>query len=250
MRVVLISLPIGGENDLHDNGRMSVNANLFRNKALRSSAVQWSGQGVSSRLRTGLLLAVWGVFGAVLIHWFLQVRALSWTAMTQGASIQTVEMNNAGAGMGRNLALPAMAYVLGANPQVEEQADDGPQAPSTLNIQLLGVLMNGSGQRAVGVALLAVDGQPARVFRLGQEPMPGWQLARIEAKQVTLKQSAAPSSEQVVALAQPSPGAALPGMPLAPVPDGMLQPDLNPPVGNPEGGGAPAAARRFLLKQP
>ena len=229
---------------------MRVKTSLFRNKALGSSAVRWSGQGASSRLRTGLLIAVWGAFGAVLIHWFLQVRALSWTAMTRGASIHTVEMNNAGTGIGRNLALPSMAYVLGANPQAEEQADDGLQAPSTLNVQLLGVLMNGAGQRTVGVALLAVDGQPARVFRLGQEPMPGWQLTHIEAKQVTLKQSSAPSSEQVVALAQPSPGGGVPGMPLAPSSDAVLQPDLNTPVGNPEGGGVPAPARRVLPKQP
>jgi general secretion pathway protein C len=227
---------------------MQIKTSLFRNKAVRRTAVQWSGQGASSRLLTGLLLALWCVFGAVLIHWVLQLRALSWVATSPDIAVRSVEMGGAPAA-GRNLALPPLAYVLGAKLQGDEPAGEEPPASNTPNVQLLGVLMNGSGARA-GVALLAVEGQPARVFRLGQEATPGWQLARIEAKQVTLKQNAAPLGERVVALSEPTPRDAPLGVPPAPGPDAMLQPDVNPPIPNPENGGVPAATRRFLPRQP
>lgn len=220
-----------------------------RNKAVPSAPTRRSVQGAASGWRSALLLLVWFLCGTCLIYWFLQARALTWLPNTLASSVQTVPMDRFSEATGSSSAQPAMARVMGAIAPGSQSEDELPQAPSALNAQLLGVLMNGTGRQAVGVALMAVDGQPARVFRLGQEVMPGWQLARIAAKEVTLKQPKAPSGEQVVALAQPSPEN-MPVLPMpAQAPDGMLQPPLSPvPPGNPEG--RPAAPGRFTPKSP
>jgi general secretion pathway protein C len=48
---------------------------------------------------------------------------------------------------------------------------------------LLGVIASASGQ---GSALIAIDGQPPRAFRMGQIVQDGWQLQSLTPKQARL----------------------------------------------------------------
>jgi general secretion pathway protein C len=57
-------------------------------------------------------------------------------------------------------------------------------APSSVQYQLVGVIASTTGQ---GSALIAVDGQPPRAFRVGQEVSEGVKLVSLAPKQARLQ---------------------------------------------------------------
>jgi general secretion pathway protein C len=74
------------------------------------------------------------------------------------------------------------------------------KAPSRSQYQLLGVIASASGQ---GSALIAVDGQPPKAYRVGQPVQDGWTLVSLTPKQARLKSGSAemllelPSTEKL-----------------------------------------------------
>ncbi|MCZ2497283.1 general secretion pathway protein C [Xylophilus sp. Kf1] len=73
----------------------------------------------------------------------------------------------------------ALARTLGAVPD----AGPAPSAPAASRFVLLGVL---AGSSHGGAALLAVDGQPAKTFRVGSVVAPGFVLASVSPRRVVL----------------------------------------------------------------
>lgn len=71
-----------------------------------------------------------------------------------------------------------LARLLGATPEPA-----APAVPAAQRFVLLGVVASVSGQ---GLALMAVDGQPARPFAVGAELAPGFVLQRLAAREVRL----------------------------------------------------------------
>lgn len=104
------------------------------------------------------------------------------------------------------LAAPALpdadelARWLGASP-----AGEGP-APGQ-RFTLLGVMADAQGG---GVALIAVDGRPARPFVRGAELAPGWTIQRLAARQVHLGQTLDGPSQLTLNLPPWPPAAATP----------------------------------------
>ncbi|PUE12157.1 type II secretion system protein N [Limnohabitans sp. T6-20] len=70
----------------------------------------------------------------------------------------------------------------------------GPSSQTGSDYQLMGVIVSASGQ---GSALIAVDGQPAKAYRVGQTVQDGWTLASLTARQARLTSS---TLERVLAL--------------------------------------------------
>jgi general secretion pathway protein C len=70
------------------------------------------------------------------------------------------------------------------------QAEPNTSAPTQTSSQhqLLGVIASTSGQ---GSALIAVDGQPPKAYRVGQSVQEGWTLVSLTARQARLKSNTA-----------------------------------------------------------
>ena len=88
---------------------------------------------------------------------------------------------------------PAVAKALGG-------ATAAPQAPALISTQykLLGVIASGTGQ---GSALIAVDDQPPKAFRVGQDVTEGLKLVSLTPRQARLQ-----SSGQALVLDLPATG--------------------------------------------
>ena len=114
----------------------------------------------------------------------------------QGASLAPVPLASPSAGA---VSAPAdVARALGAAAAAPASA-----APEVSRYQLLGVIASGKGE---GSALIGIDGQPPKAFRVGQTVAPGVLLQGLSARQARLgTQMGGPT---LSTLALPGPGKA------------------------------------------
>ena len=104
-------------------------------------------------VRSGTL-ALWAAAGASVVFWGLRLSAPSTSALAPAVSFAPVAPD-----------AQALARLLGAGPVVTAAAPAAPGASLASRFLLVGVL---SGRRSGGgAALIAVDGKPAKPFRVG-----------------------------------------------------------------------------------
>ncbi len=125
-------------------------------------------QALSGMLLPTALLCVWGGVAFSAVSW-----GLRWSAMGQSPSgITQVVPGNV------DIDTSQVGRTLGAIPV------SGAAAPSWTNrLQLQGVLVGDASQ---GVALIAVDGKPAKPYRLGAQVAEGLILQSVQARRVNL----------------------------------------------------------------
>jgi general secretion pathway protein C len=159
----------------------------------------------SLRLMTALL---WALATASVVYWGLRLGGPGVTRAAP-ATAQTVPAADASA------RLVAIARVLGD----AQSAEASPAASAPSRFGLLGVVAQGSG----GAALLAIDGKPAKPYRVGSELEEGLLLQSVGPRHVVLAASA--SGPALHRLELPGPMAAVsaapaaaPAAPLAPRP--------------------------------
>ena len=117
-------------------------------------------------------LLVWGVVAFSVVSW-----GLRWSA-TDAASSRT----STAAQAVPEVDVSAAARTLGAAPM--QAAATSTSSPSqTSRFQLLGVLTGGPH---AGAALMSVDGQTAKPFRVGALVAEGWVLQSVEGRRVSL----------------------------------------------------------------
>ena len=132
----------------------------------------------------GLLAAlVWAAAAAGVMYWGLLLAAPK-TLPVLGLSSPPVLQGQ---------STPAVAKALGG-------ATAAAQAPALISTQykLLGVIASGTGQ---GSALIAVDDQPPKAFRVGQDVTEGLKLVSLTPRQARLQ-----SSGQALVLDLPATG--------------------------------------------
>ena len=126
----------------------------------------------SAGLRSGATWAaglLWLAAGLSVGYWFLQVRGQgAWTPV-QGLAPSAPQAD-----------LESVARALGAV-SVAEQPAAGPA--SVARLQLVGVVAQGRGQ---GAALIAIDGQPPRPWRVGAEVTDGLVLQSLDGRSARL----------------------------------------------------------------
>ncbi len=175
---------------------------------------------MSSRLTS---LLIWAAVAASVVYWALQLGVRA-TPVPAGAQVANAAPPPAG----------SLARLLGAVP-VQAVAQEA-AAPADARFRLVGVVAprpGGSG----GLALISIDGKPARAVSVGREVEPGLRLLTVSHRQAELGAAGAPG--MVLALpplaeanrGRPGDGTA-PGMP----PAMMRQPGDLPP----QPGGLPA----------
>jgi general secretion pathway protein C len=76
-----------------------------------------------------------------------------------------------------------MAQLLGLSPSAAASGVLKPSANAASRFKLIGVIAQG---RLRGSALIAVDGEPAKPFRVGETVTDGMLLRSVESRQVTL----------------------------------------------------------------
>ena len=120
----------------------------------------------------GLLSAlVWVAAAASVVYWMLLMMAPRSVPVV--GLISSPEL--------QSQSTPSVAKALGDAAAV-------PQAPvqNSAQYKLLGVIASGTGQ---GSALIAVDGQPPKAFRVGQEVNDGLKLVSLTPRQARLQSS-------------------------------------------------------------
>lgn len=116
-----------------------------------------------------------------------------------------------------------LSRVFGAPP-----SDEGPAAvapPQAARFQLIGVAAPRAGTRGPGVALIAIDGKPARPYRIGALVDGDWHLQTISARGISLGPSGGTPALQLelpvlpppATGTLPLPGAIPPPAPIVPV---------------------------------
>ena len=188
---------------------------------------------MSSRLTS---LLIWAAVAASVVYWALQLSGRA-TPVPAGAQVA-------------NAAPPAagnLARLLGTVP-VQAVAQEAAM-PADARFRLVGVVAprpGGSG----GLALIAIDGKPARAVSVGREVEPGLRLLTVSHRQAEL--GAAGAAGMVLALppmpeanrGRPGEGAA-PGMP----PGMMRQPGDMPTQPGLPGGLPPGPVQPGMLPQ-
>lgn len=102
-----------------------------------------------------------------------------------------------------------VARALGASGQVTGAAAASVSAPATGRLALIGVVAErpvGTSSRAaaqVGAALIAVDGKPARPYRVGSEIEPGLVLLSVGERQARLGPSRSAPATQILEMPAP-----------------------------------------------
>jgi general secretion pathway protein C len=127
----------------------------------------------------GLSVLVWAVVAFSAVTWGLKWLALgSDSPVLSVATANTAEVDDA-----------QLARALGSAGTLDAPAN---AASAASRYQLVGVA---HAQDASSVALISVDGQPAKPFRIGQAVGDGWVLQHTQARRVSLGASldAAPS---------------------------------------------------------
>ena len=118
----------------------------------------------------GATLLIWALAGAVAVYRGLRLSAPSVAPAVAAPVAALAAVDSA-----------AVARLLGAIPQVAALA---PQATLASRFLLVGVLAGRSS--GGGAALIAVDGKPAKPFRLGSEVDPGLVLQSIASRRVAM----------------------------------------------------------------
>lgn len=144
-----------------------------------------------------------GLTGAALLsaaYWteaiWLRARQGTPQALTQTAGLKSLD---AAAAQGAAVAAPeaeALARLLGAQPTLSA----APATPAD-RFKVMGVIASASGR---GAALIAVDGQAPRAYRVGSELAPGFVLHSVAPSALNL--SASPGGNVLVTLPVPKPG--------------------------------------------
>lgn len=132
------------------------------------------------------------------------VSALAWGLAVQQALKEASPAESPRAPFMSAPALPSaaeLARLLGG-----AAAPDVAAASPAQRFVLLGVIARASGQ---GVALIAVDGQPAKPFAAGTELAPGFVLRQVSAREALL--ASVPGGPIIVRLSLPDPSATEPG---------------------------------------
>jgi general secretion pathway protein C len=130
----------------------------FQRSSSRSLMVPWV---------TALL---WLAAAASMVFWVLKWPAWQPVDATVVLAATTPHSNAIQTQTGR-----ALGHVSETQPRAEQ--------PASTSFKLLGVIASASGQ---GSALIAIDGQPPRAFRMGQIVQDGWQLQSLTPKQARL----------------------------------------------------------------
>ena len=201
----------GATGCLQHNARMSALAlPLFPAASL---------QGMSLQERWGvrlLSLLVWLLLAGSLAFWLLGTRG---DAAMAGAMVADTALH---------AEEEAMARLLGhvdAPAEPVAAADNAPvQAAGTDRFVLQGAVAN---QFGTGIAVIAVEGQPARPFRVGQEVAEGWTLQAVgrrsatlrskSGREVTLSFAAAGTGAKLAGGVPPHGASATPVQPVVPV---------------------------------
>ena len=128
-----------------------------------------------SRVVNVVTAAVWTLAAASAVYWVLHwpKAELAIAASVPAASNQATADQHV-----------PMARALGQ--AVAQSASPALQTSSAY--KLVGVIASPSGQ---GSALIAVDGQPPKAYKVGQTVQDGWTLASLTARQARLKSSGA-----------------------------------------------------------
>lgn len=165
----------------------------------------------SLRLMTALL---WALATASLVYWGLRLSGPGATR-TAPATAHSAPAGDASA------RLAAIARVLGATQSTQAE----PVASAPARFGLLGVVAQGRG----GAALLAIDGKPAKPYRVGTELEEGLLLQSVGPRHVVLAASAGgpalhrlelpgPMAATSTKADAPTAGSAPPAAPMAPRP--------------------------------
>ena len=126
-----------------------------------------------------LTFVLWALAFASAAFWGLRLSGPASGAPYPPAAAPTAAPPDAG----------ALGRALGA---VTEVADTPVAAPASSRFSLVGVL---AGSSRSGAALIAVDGQPAKTFRVGTEVVPGFRLQSVAPRRVVLgAEEGAPAS--------------------------------------------------------
>jgi general secretion pathway protein C len=120
----------------------------------------------------GSTFVVWGVVAASAVYWGMKLSSASTPANVAPAVRTSPPPDTA-----------AIARLLGATPAGQSAA---PVASLSSRFQLLGVV---AGPDGGGAALLAVDGKPARPYRVGAPVDENLVLQSVHPKRVTLASS-------------------------------------------------------------
>ncbi|MEK8053402.1 type II secretion system protein N [Ideonella sp. DXS22W] len=170
-----------------------------------------------------LSLLVWAAVGVSALAWGLKFWARG-TPVPPGASLAQPAAP-AGMDLSRVLGVPAPKPVAEAAPVAADS-----------RFRLLGLAAPGAGQSG-GLALIAVDGKPARTWRVGSEVEPGLRLLSVSHRRAELGAAGAAPS---LTLELPPLAAAQRGRPADALGVAVPQPGLPPVAGLPGQPGAPA----------
>lgn len=197
--------------------------------------------------RRWVTLVLWALVAASAVAWglrlFTQARAVPPQAVVASAG---------------PAAVGDLSRLLGADPPppaAAPAAEAAPPPPESSRFQLIGVAAAApAAARAGGIALIALDGKPARAYRVGAVIDGAYVLQDVRARSVAIgPRGQAPTlSLELPALpppatgvpggAAPLPSTAAPGLPVMPAPGSMPQDGL-PPGAQPPGSAAPLAVQ-------
>ncbi len=174
------------------------------------------------RLATALL---WAVAAASLLYWLSRVAGTR-----AGATVPVVVAQHQAPSDGP-AHQAALARMLGAQPSAAAVESS---LGAEQRFALLGVIASTTGH---GAALIAVDGEPARAWRVGAQVAPGYVLATLGRREAVLQNSARPQARIVLRLpspdtqgdANPPPGELAAPAPIRSVPE-ITQPAAPAPV--------------------
>jgi general secretion pathway protein C len=166
----------------------------------------------------------WALVAASAVYWALKLFVAPAPAPPHAANVAAAPLRG------------DLARVFGA-PPADEPAAAAPAPAVASRFQLIGVAAPREGQAGPGVALIAIDGKPARPYRVGAVVDGDWQVQSIRARGVSLGPSGGASalSLELPALPPPSTGTLpRPGTPLMGTPAPALppQPVVVPPPPN------------------
>ncbi len=139
---------------------------------------------------------VWAVVAAATVFWGLRLTARPYPAPPYVLSEQ-----------GPVLAGADLSRLLGATPSATPGAAP-PPPPESSRFQLAGVVAPQTPESPQGVALIAVDGKPARPFRVGGRVDGEWVLQSVARRSVSIgpAQGAAVVVLEMPALPEPTTG--------------------------------------------
>jgi general secretion pathway protein C len=113
---------------------------------------------------------LWLAAAASMVFWVLKWPAWQAVDATVASAVATLDSNALQTQTGR-----ALGYASDTQPRAEQ--------PASTSFKLLGVIASASGQ---GSALISVDGQPPKAFRVGQVVSEGVTLLKLGPRQASL----------------------------------------------------------------